>query len=162
MVRQGAVDGNPADVAGGGSPNGGLLTTLGSLGVLVTDVAGFDIVDQGSAGIGAALAVMQVEGETTSKLFSINLTAGLTNQPLGSATLVGTVGGGELIRAMAIAPPRIQFKNGEFHGQRGGRDRDDHPHTDRRHERFGERDVRRPSATPPRRPLDYLPPPPTR
>ena len=114
LVRQGAVDGNPADVAGGGSPNGGLLTTLGSLGVLVTDVAGFDIVDQGSAGIGAALAVMQVEGETTSKLFSINLTAGLTNQPLGSATLVGTVAGGELIRAMAIAPPRIQFKKASF------------------------------------------------
>ena len=114
LVRQGAVDGNVMDVAGGGSPNGGLLTTLGSLGVLVTDMVGFDIIDQGSAGIGAALAVMQVEGETISKLFSINLNAGLTNQPLGSATLVGTVGGGELIRAMAIAPPQIQFKAASY------------------------------------------------
>ena len=114
LVRQGAVDGNAADAAGGGSPNGGLLTTLGSLGVLVTDLVGFDIIDQGTAGVGAALSVMQVEGETTSKLFSINLNASTPNQPRGAATLVGEVGGGELIRAMAIAPPRIQFKKASF------------------------------------------------
>ena len=29
LVRQGAIDGNAVDTAGGGSPNGGLLTTLG-------------------------------------------------------------------------------------------------------------------------------------
>jgi 3D (Asp-Asp-Asp) domain-containing protein len=109
LVRQGAVDGNAADVAGGGSPNGGLLTTLGSLGVNPTDQVGFDISDDGRAGVGTALAVMQLEGETTSKLFSINLNSGLTNQPIGAATLIGTVGTADVLTAMAIAPASIQF-----------------------------------------------------
>lgn len=109
LVRQGAVDGNAADVAGGGSPNGGLLTTIGSLGVDPTDQVGFDISDRGAQGNGVALAVMQLNGETSSKLFSINLTAGLTNQPQGGATLIGTVAGGEVISAMAIAPSGIEF-----------------------------------------------------
>jgi hypothetical protein len=114
LVRQGAVDGNAADTAGGGSPNGGLLTTIGSLGVDPTDQVGFDIIDQGTQGKGAALAVMQIQGETVSKLFSINLTAGLTNQPAGGATLIGTVGGGEVLTAMAIAPATIQFSAASF------------------------------------------------
>ncbi|HET6406748.1 MAG TPA: DUF4394 domain-containing protein, partial [Chthoniobacteraceae bacterium] len=109
LVRQGAVDGSPADVAGGGSPNGGLLTTLGSLGVNPTDQVGFDISDNGRAGVGAALAVMQLEGESASKLFSINTQSGLTNQSAGSATLIGTVGTDTPITAMAIAPASIQF-----------------------------------------------------
>lgn len=109
LVRQGAVDGNSGDAAGGGSPNGGLLTTIGSLGVDPTDNVGFDIIDQGTLGSGAALAVMQLNGETVSKLFSINLSTGLANQPAGSATLIGTIGGGEVLTAMAIAPPTIQF-----------------------------------------------------
>jgi hypothetical protein len=110
LVRQGAVDGNAGDVAGGGSPNGGLLNTLGSLGVNPTDQVGFDISSDGRLGVGAALAVMQLEGETTSKLFSINLQAGLTNQALGTATLIGTVGTTDALTAMAIAPASIQFK----------------------------------------------------
>jgi hypothetical protein len=109
LVRQGAIDGNAADVAGGASPNGGLLTTLGSLGVDPMTLAGFDIAGAGMGGNGVALAVMQLAGETTSKLFAINISAGTTNQPQGTATLVGVVGGGELITAMAVAPPRIQF-----------------------------------------------------
>jgi hypothetical protein len=109
LVRQGAVDGNAADVAGGGSPNGGLLTTLGSLGVDVTDSAGFDISGAGAGGNGAALAALQVQGETVSKLFAINLVSGLTNQPLGGATSIGTIAGGEVLTAMAIAPVSVQF-----------------------------------------------------
>lgn len=109
LVRQGAVDGSVADVAGGGSPNGGLLTTIGGLGVNVTDVASFDIAGNGTAGQGGvALAALQVEGETVSKLFRINLAT-------GSATLVGVIGkGGELIRAMAIAPPTFSFSAGGY------------------------------------------------
>jgi hypothetical protein len=107
LVTIGGVNGTP-------SPNGGLGFTVGAnptgnLGVSISDLAGFDIVDQGSGGIGTALAVMQVEGELTSKLYSINLNASTSNQPQGAATLIGTVGVGELIRAMAIAPPQIQF-----------------------------------------------------
>ena len=125
LVRQGAVDGAAGDTAGGGSPNGGLLTTLGSLGVDPTDRIGFDISGAGSGGNGVALAVMQlrVEGvdETVSKLFQINTIAGLSNQALGTASLVGTVGGGELIVAMAIAPPTIQFSRATFTAtERGG------------------------------------------
>jgi len=114
LVRQGAIDGNAADVAGGGSPNGGLLTTLGSLGVDVTDNAGFDISGAGAGGNGAALAALQVQGETVSKLFAINLVSGLTNQPLGGATLIGTIGGGEVLTAMAIAPATVQFSSSIF------------------------------------------------
>jgi hypothetical protein len=109
LVRQGAVDGNAADVAGGGSPNGGLLNTLGSLGVNPTDQVSFDISDDGRAGVGVALAVMQLEGETSSKLFSINLNSSTSNQPLGSATLIGIVGTSDVITSMAIAPASIQF-----------------------------------------------------
>lgn len=109
LVRQGAVDGNNADIAGGGSPNGGLLTTLGSLGVDPTSLVSFDISNDGRLGVGVALAAMQLNGETTSKLFSINLQAGLTNQALGTATLIGTVGSGEVLTAMAIAPATVQF-----------------------------------------------------
>ncbi len=109
LVRQGAVDGNAADVAGGGSPNGGLLTTLGSLGVNPTDLVGFDISDNGRNGVGVALAAMQLQGEAVSKLFAINLTPGLSNQALGTATLIGTIGAGDALTAMAIAPATIQF-----------------------------------------------------
>ncbi|MFM9960882.1 MAG: DUF4394 domain-containing protein [Planctomycetaceae bacterium] len=121
LVRQGAIDGAAADTAGGGGPNGGLLTTLGSLGVNPTDMVGFDISGAGSGGNGAALAVMQLEGESVSKLFQINTSSGLSNQPQGTASLVGTVGGGEVITAMAIAPATIQFSQATYTGtERGG------------------------------------------
>jgi hypothetical protein len=42
-------------------------------------------------------------------LFSVNLQAGLTNQPSGTATLIGDVGGGEVLTSMSIAPSTIQF-----------------------------------------------------
>lgn len=102
LIRQGAVDGNAADVAGGGSPNGGLLTTIGALGVDPDDAVSFDVAGAGAGGNGAALAVMQLQGEATSALFAINLTT-------GAATRVGAVAGGEVVRAFAVAPPRIGF-----------------------------------------------------
>jgi acid phosphatase family membrane protein YuiD len=55
------------------------------------------------------LASLQVQGETVSKLFAINTVSGLTNQPLGGATLIGTIAGGEALTAMAIAPSNVQF-----------------------------------------------------
>lgn len=102
LVAQGGLNGNP-------SPNLGQLFTLGSLGVNPTDQVGFDISENGSGGVGVALAVMQLEGETTSKLFSININGPLTNQGFGSATLVGEVGTSDPLTAMAIAPASIQF-----------------------------------------------------
>jgi 3D (Asp-Asp-Asp) domain-containing protein len=104
LVRQGAVDGNAGGV--GGSPNGGLLFTQGALGVNVTGVASLDIAGDGFGGNGLALAALQVEGEAFSRLYTINLAT-------GGATQVGMIGG-ELIRAMAIAPPRFQFSAPSF------------------------------------------------
>jgi hypothetical protein len=102
LAAQGGLDGTP-------SPNLGQLFTLGALGVDPTDQVGFDISENGRGGVGTALAVMQLNGETTSKLFSINLNPSTSNQPLGSATLVGEVGTADPLIAMAIAPASIQF-----------------------------------------------------
>jgi Domain of unknown function (DUF4394)/Calx-beta domain len=102
LVRIGGVDGSP-------TPNGGVLTTLGGLGVDITNNAGFDISGAGAGGNGAALAALQVQGETVSKLFAINLGPSTPNQPTGFATLIGTIAGGEVLTAMALAPTTVQF-----------------------------------------------------
>jgi hypothetical protein len=76
----------------------------------VTTLGGFDIIDNGTLGSGVALLGAQVGAATTSTLFTVNLNStGITNQPQGSVKAVGTIGSGELIRAMAIAPPVIEF-----------------------------------------------------
>lgn len=77
LVRIGGVNGAP-------SPNGGGLTTIGSLGVNTTSFGGFDIEPLSNQ----AYAVLRIAG--ASQLFTINLTT-------GAATLVGTVGSGGLI-----------------------------------------------------------------
>jgi len=94
LVRIGGIGGTP-------SPNGGLLNTIGSLGVDTLDFAGFDI------GPGdAAFAALDIGGLT--KLFTINLTT-------GAATLVGTIGDGTPIRGLAVAPPgRFEFSADTF------------------------------------------------
>jgi hypothetical protein len=56
---------------------------------------------------------MQLQGETVSKLFQINLAT-------GAATLIGTVGTGEVLSAMAIAPPTVQFAAPTFKKGEGG------------------------------------------
>jgi len=102
LVRQGGVDGSP-------SPNGGALSTVGALGVDAADVASFDIVGNGTNGSGAALAALQLQGETVSKFYSLNVSASTPNQPQGGVTLIGAIGVPELVVAMAVAPSTIQF-----------------------------------------------------
>jgi hypothetical protein len=63
LARQGGVDGTP-------SPNGGLITDIGPLGVDTSNVVGFDI----SSG-GAAVASLNTTGGTTG-LYNINLATG--------------------------------------------------------------------------------------
>ncbi|MBL8206190.1 MAG: DUF4394 domain-containing protein [Blastocatellia bacterium] len=87
LVRQGSVGGAPV------SPNAGQLFTIGALGVNTNEQVGFDIADFNDY----ALASLTATGATQSQLYSINL---LT----GAATLIGTIGGGEVIRGLAIAP----------------------------------------------------------
>jgi hypothetical protein len=96
LVRQGAVDGNAADAAGGGSPNGGLLTTIGALGVNATGAVGFDILTR-TGDVNTAFAALSTNG-TNSGLYAINLST-------GAGTLVGSIGGAPtLVGSLAIVP----------------------------------------------------------
>jgi uncharacterized repeat protein (TIGR01451 family) len=92
LVLQGSPDGAPV------SPNTGLLTTVGALGVNTTGLVGLDI--QGSTN--RAVASMTSPGDSSSKFYNVNLSS-------GAATLIGTIGGPELIRDIAVAAGSIQF-----------------------------------------------------
>ncbi|CAN5661390.1 hypothetical protein BH18ACT13_BH18ACT13_08640 [soil metagenome] len=73
-------------------PNNGTLVSVGALGVDAGDNAGFDI----SAVDGVAYAALQVAPSVSSGLYRIDLTT-------GRATLVGRIGGGAVLRALAAA-----------------------------------------------------------
>lgn len=85
LFLQGGLNSNP-------SPNGGVLTQVGPLGVDTTNNVGFDI----APGINTALASFQVNGSTSSTLFRVNLTT-------GAAAVIGPIGGGALLRDIAIS-----------------------------------------------------------
>ena len=85
LARQGSLGGAPV------SPNSGQLFTIGSLGVNTTDQVGLDII----APADMALASLTTQGATTSALYSINLAT-------GNATLIGEIGGGQIIRDIAV------------------------------------------------------------
>lgn len=72
-------------------PNNGTLNTVGNLGLNITGEAGLDI----HPGNNTALAALQVQGSTNSALYTINLTT-------GRATILGPIGGGAVIRDIAI------------------------------------------------------------
>lgn len=76
-------------------PNDGTLTVVGPLGVDASSLTGFDIgfVD----GANVAFAALQQVDSGISRLYSINLTT-------GTATLVGSLGGGDLIDGIAVVP----------------------------------------------------------
>jgi hypothetical protein len=74
------------------SPNNGLVTTVGPLGVDATGAGGFDIAADGNV----AFAALRAGG--TSLLYVVNLST-------GAATLVGTIGGGGTIAGMAVPEP---------------------------------------------------------
>ena len=87
LVRQGSLTGAPV------SPNTGQLTTIGALGVNTSEQVGFDIADFNDY----ALASLTTVGAAQSQLYTINLTT-------GAATSIGVIGGGEVVRGLAIAP----------------------------------------------------------
>jgi hypothetical protein len=70
------------------NPNGGLLTTVGALGVTPSGNIGLEI----EPSLNAAFAAMEVGG--TSGLYRINLTT-------GAATLIGSIGGGHHLIGLA-------------------------------------------------------------
>ena len=87
LVTQGGLGGNP-------SPNLGGLFTVGSLNVNPSSTVGFDI-----SGSGAAFAAIVLEGESASKFYFINLSS-------GAATLIGSIGGTDAIRDIAVVLDR--------------------------------------------------------
>jgi hypothetical protein len=93
LVRLGGIDGTP-------SPNTGLLSTVGPLGVVTSTPVGLDISPSGTA-----YALLHPPGDTGS-FYTVNLAS-------GAATLVGKIGGPALVLDIAVAagPPtavRIQ------------------------------------------------------
>ncbi len=73
------------------NPNDGMLDTVGPLGVNTDGNIGFDI------GGGEAFATLTSAGTTFSTLYRMNLDT-------GRATVIGNVGGGALLRTIAVAP----------------------------------------------------------
>ena len=85
------IDSNLGILVTQNPPNNGTLNTIGRLGVNTTGEAGLDI----ATGNNTALAALQVQGATNSSLYSVNLTT-------GAATVIGPIGGGVVIRDIAI------------------------------------------------------------
>ena len=71
-------------------PNNGQLNAVGPLGVNATGLTGFDI-----APSGMAFAAITLPATSTTNFYSMNLTT-------GAASLIGTIGGGEQIRDVAV------------------------------------------------------------
>jgi hypothetical protein len=86
-------------------PNNGVLNTVGPLGFNASSTCGFDI-----AFSGVAYAAMAAAADTSSTLFKIDLST-------GAASSLGTIGGGALIRDIAVVPPgTLQFSSAQFFG----------------------------------------------
>jgi Domain of unknown function (DUF4394)/FG-GAP-like repeat len=97
LMLQGGVGGNP-------SPNGGVVTSIGPLGVNFTDVNGFDI----TPGAGAGLALLTV-GDSTG-LYTVNLGT-------GDATLIGTFLDGTLpANGLAVDFIHTDVSKNDFNG----------------------------------------------
>ncbi len=93
LVLQGSPNGSPV------SPNSGQLTTVGPLGVNTNSLAGLDILGSTNR----ALASLTSPGDSASKFYEISLST-------GAATLLGTIGGSELVRDITVASGSFQFK----------------------------------------------------
>ena len=89
LVTQGTREG----VAPAVSPNTGQLFTVGALGIGHFSRANFDISDVNNA----AYVGAEVDGRRGTRVYSVDLAS-------GKATFIGTVGGGERLRGLAIEP----------------------------------------------------------
>jgi hypothetical protein len=77
-------------------PNAGTLNTVGPLGLNTTANVGFDIFNDAGGG-NTGFASLTPGAGTASSFYTINLST-------GSATLVGSVGGGSLLADIAVEP----------------------------------------------------------
>jgi uncharacterized protein (TIGR03118 family) len=87
LVLQGSPNASPV------SPNSGQLFTVGSLGVNTNGLVGFDIQSSNNK----AFASLTNPGDVSSGLYTVNLST-------GASTLIGPIGGAELIRDIALVP----------------------------------------------------------
>ncbi|MFN2577749.1 MAG: DUF4394 domain-containing protein [Pyrinomonadaceae bacterium] len=94
------IDSNLDFLATQNPPNNGTLNSVGALTVNTRGVTGFDIRPSNNVGF----ASLTAPGDTLSKFYTIDLAT-------GNATLLGPIGGTELVRDIALAPPvgLIQF-----------------------------------------------------
>ena len=76
-------------------PNSGTLTVVGPLGVNASALQGFDILSTGNPVTNTGFAAMQITTGGVSQLYSINLAT-------GAASLLGDIGGGDLIDGLAV------------------------------------------------------------
>lgn len=81
------------------SPNSGRLATRGALGVNTTQDVGFDVFGPGAAGTmtSQAYATLTTQGQSRSKLYTVNLTT-------GQATVVGDVNYNRPLVGIAVTP----------------------------------------------------------
>lgn len=76
------------------NPNGGTISTVGSLGIgAFTGITGFDIFTSG--GTNTAFFSAAFAGSGTSRLYTLNLGT-------GAATLIGDIGGGSIVEGLSI------------------------------------------------------------
>lgn len=75
----------------------GELTVVGALNIDVSALGGFDIIQEGPNNTNVGYAALQQVDGGIHRLYSVNLTT-------GAATLVGVIGGGDLIDGLTIAP----------------------------------------------------------
>lgn len=112
LVLQGGINGSP-------SPNGGQLTTVGSLGVNTSAIASLDIRTGSDLTTTTAFAALNPNATTSSNLYTINLST-------GAATLVGAIGGagGPIVRGIAIprVTPAALISEFRFRGPAGADD----------------------------------------
>jgi len=99
LVRLG---GDPANSTAGdpGNPNAGVVVDIGALGADVEAVNGLEI-----DGVnGQALLAGGAAGDTTAKLYSVDLATGAATLVTGAAAS-STIGGGETVRGLVLLPP---------------------------------------------------------
>ena len=101
------IDSNLDTLVTQNPPNNGTLNTVGSLGINIDAINGFDI----ATGTGTALVGVQLNGGTTSQLYSINLTTGV-------ASFVGPIGAAIPLRGLAIAAGSAASQTVDFEGDR--------------------------------------------
>jgi hypothetical protein len=90
-TMQFAIDANQNTLVRVVTPNDGTLMTVGSLGLAVSDLVGFDI----SGITGTAYAALTAPNASVSGLYTIDLGTGM-------ATFIGEIGGGSVIRGITV------------------------------------------------------------